>query len=236
MASMLTLQNTINWCRPYMKQQPFDVVNQEPAVTSANNVLGIMIGPPCIWRFNRSSLQFNVTGTSSDYPVTVNDLGAIEEQWIQDSTGKQFELEGAVTLPRDSSNPSRPKQVAPQYDNNDGLITFRLKPLPNGPYTVYMDYQRKMSPLTCFGSDWGPVPDEFQYIFNLGFKAELGQLTNDGRWQLWQRDFMARVLSAQDGLDDQAKAIFLGQFEQFSASLTRSAGKVNTGTNARGQQ
>lgn len=236
MASILTLQNTINWCRPFLKQQPFDVTNQEPALTCGNNVLGIMLGPPLVWRFNRNTIQIPVTDVTTDYPIVVSDMGAMEDLWLADSTGKTHSMEGAISLPRDSSNPSRPKKMSPQYDDNQGTITFRVNPIPNANYTVFIDYQKKMAPLQNWASPWAPVPDEFQYIFNIGFKAEMGQLTNDARFPIWQRDFVARLLSAQDGLDDQAKAIFLGQFEAFSASLTRAAGRVQTGTNARGSQ
>lgn len=236
MASILTLQNTINWCRPYLKQQPFDVTNTEPAVTSANNVLGVMVGPPMIWRFNRNMIQIPVTAAATDYAIVVSDFGSMEDLWLEDATGKMHSVEGAISLPRDSANPSRPKQVSPQYDDNQGTITFRVKPIPNTDYTIFIDYQKKLVPLESWASPWAPVPDEFQYIFNLGFKAEMAQLTNDARFPIWQRDFVARLLSAQDGLDEQAKAIFLGQFEAFTASLTRAAGRVQTGTNARGSQ
>ena len=233
MASTITIQNTINWAKPYLKQQPLNVNNLEPALTAANIVLETMLGPPLRYRFNRASLSIPLTQGSTDYEIAVPNLGFIETQWLADSSGKIHQLNGAVSLPKESQQ-SRPKEISPQYDDNQGNITFRVKPAPDNGYTAYLDYQKKAPILTSWAQTWSPIPDEFGYCFNWGFLTVIGMLTNDSRFPVWEKYFLGRLLGLQDGLDDQARAIFLGQWAAISGTLTRSAGSVNSGVSGRG--
>lgn len=233
MASSISIQATINFVKPYLKLQPLNVNNLEPALTAANIVLETILGPPLRWRFNRSSLSIALTQGNTDYAVSVPNLGFIETQWLVDGNGKTAELNGAVALPKESQQ-GRPKEIAPQYDDNAGNITFRVKPAPNAAYTAYLDFQQKAPILSSWAQTWAPIPDEFGYCFNWGFLTIVGMLTNDSRFPVWEKYFLGRVLGAQDGLDEQAKAIFLGNWMAVTGTITRATSGVNAGVAGRG--
>lgn len=225
---------TIVFCTTIIKNQRLNVNGQEPGLTIGNIVLQRMIGPPCRWRFNRANFSIPInTAGGTDYQVSVPTLGFIEDQWLMDANDKVHELKGAVSLPKFSSK-KRPTEVAPQYDDNAGNITFRFNSIPDQPYTAYFDFQQKAALITGWSNPWGNVPDEFSYIFNKGYLALAGLLVNDARFPIWEKDFAAGVLGAQDGLDEQAKAIFLGQWANDMRSVARSQAAGQAGSSARG--
>jgi hypothetical protein len=232
MAVTLNLQNTITWTQTLIKQQPLNVTNMEPGLTCANMVLQRVLGAPFVWRFNRANTSFtalNADGT--DYAVAIGDLGRIETQWLLDNTGTIQPLEGAICLPK-SATVDRPRQLAPQYDDNAGNITFRLDVVPDlesGPYTVFIDYQRKAQLMTSYGSTFGPVPDEFSYVFNMLFLAFAGQLTGDARAFAWGSQGVAALIGAQKGLKAQEIAIFLGEWERAMQTMASAQGMEKLG-------
>jgi hypothetical protein len=166
--------------------------------------------------------------------VSASKLGRIETQWLTDATGNIHELEGAVTLAKVGAS-KRPTKVAPVYDDNAGNVTFRFNAVPNAAYTAYFDYQQKAQLITSWASPWGVIPDECGYIYNKGFLALAALLVNDARFPIWERDFVGALLGAQDGLDEQAKAIFLGQWLSDTRSAARSQGAVQGGVAGRSQ-
>ena len=50
MATTLNLRNTMNFVAPFLKNQPLEVSNMEPALMVGNIVLSAMLGPPLRWR------------------------------------------------------------------------------------------------------------------------------------------------------------------------------------------
>ena len=235
MATTQNIMNSIVSVQTLIKNQRLNVNGQEPAFTAANLTLQRILGPPFIWRQNRASLAINISPLSgTDYTVSVPNLGRIETQWLQDATGKVMELTGDVVLAR-AAAVQRPTKVAPQYDDNLGNITFRFNAVPDKPYTAFFDYQQKAQLITSWASPWGVIPDECGYIYNHGFLAICSQLVGDARFTIWNRDFVAALLGAQDGLDEQAKAIFLSQWLSDARSMTRSQGAVQGGVAGRQQ-
>lgn len=237
MAVTLNLQNTINWAQTLIKQQPLNVSNMEPGLTCANMVLQRVLGSPFVWRFNRGNVNFDIANAGgTDYDIDVGDLGRIETQWLVDNLGNILPLEGAVCLPR-SATVDRPQQMSPQYDDNTGFITFRMNCVPDigtatvggGPYDVFVDYQKKAELMTSFGSNFGPVPDEFSYIFNMLFLAFAGQLASDPRAFAWSSQGVAALLGAQKGLKAQEIAIFLGEWERAMQTIASSQGMEKLG-------
>jgi hypothetical protein len=124
---------------------------------------------------------------------------------------------------------SRPTEIARQYDDNAGNLTFRMNRVPDVTYTVFGDYQRKPPILTGPASPWGPVPDQFAYIYHQGFLALMMVLINDSRFPIFEQYFTARLLGAQDGLSDQERNIFLGDWTRVMQTVARSQGSVNAG-------
>jgi hypothetical protein len=235
MATTRTVMNSLVFVSTLLKNQQLSVNNWEPGMTMANNVLQWMLQPPFVWRFNRASLTFPISKTlGSDYTLSVPNLGRIESQWLTDTAGTIFELNGAVTLARVGIS-RRPVEVAPQYDDNQGNITFRFNSIPNQNYNANFDIQMKPQMLTSPASTFGPVPDEFGYLFNKGMLSEGALLVNDSRFEIWRKDFVAGLLATQDGLDAQAKAIFYEQMLNMGRTATRSQAAGQGGSQGRQQ-
>lgn len=236
MAQLLNLQNSINFATPILKNQPLQVSNQEPALTAANMVLGTMLGAPCKWRFNRAAFSIPITPAGlTDYVIGLPSLGFLETLWLVDAAaGKIHALTGAISLAVDG-NVGRPTKLAVQFDDNLGNITFRVDKVPDQNYTVYGNFQQKAEPMTSAASPWGPVPDEFQYIFNWGFLCFMSLLVNDSRFPIFENYFIARLLGAQDGLTDQERNIFVANWMALAQTLSRSQGAVQAGVAGRGK-
>ena len=235
MATTLTLQNAINFATPILKNQPLMVSNFEPALSAANIVLGTILGPPFRWRFNRNTLSFPITSASTDYVQSLPDFGFLETQWLTDSGGAIHQLTGAIALAKESAS-ARPTLLAAEFDDNAGNITFRVDRVPDQNYTVNGDYQKKAIMMTSPASPWGVVPDEFSYIFNEGFLSLMMLLVNDSRFPIFENYFTSRLLSAQDGLTDQARDIFLGNWMRVLQTVQRAQGMTNLATAGRAKQ
>lgn len=238
MATTLTLQNSINFARPILKMQPLDVTGLEPALTAGNIVLQTMLAAPFRWRWNRGTFSFGTVVTTpvvtTDYLVNIPDFGFLEDQWLVDPNSKVHQLKGEISLAVDSSV-SRPTLIAPQFDDNAGNITFRLQNSPDQVYTVNGNYQRKPGLLTSFAAPWGVVPDEFSFVYNYGFLTLVALLINDSRFPIFEKWFIGRLLGLQDGLDDQARDIFLGNWMNLSRTVSRTQGAAQGGNAGRAQ-
>lgn len=235
MAVTLTLSDTITFTQTLIKNQRLNVNNLQPGITFANIILQRMQGPPFVWRFNRATVSIAITNAGgTDYVQVLPSLGHIETQWLTDVSGKVFQLKGAVSIAKVNAT-KRPTEFAPVYDDNNGNITFRFNAIPDQSYTAVLDYQQKPQLITSFGSSWGNVSDEFAYIYNLGFLSMAGMLVNDARFPIWEKDFIAHLLGAQDGLDEQARNIFIGDWMNTTRTVVRSAGAVNAGIASRQQ-
>lgn len=229
------VMNSVVYVQTLIKNQRLNVNGQEPALTMSNVILQRVLGPPFIWRQNRASFSVPITaGGGTDYLVSLPNLGRIETQWLSDSKGQQTELTGALCLAKVSAS-RRPTKVAPQYDDNLGNITFRFNSVPDQNYTAWFDYQQKAQLITSWANPWGVIPDECGYIYNTGFLSLGALLVNDARFGIWEREFVGSLLGAQDGLDEQARAIFLGQWLSDMRTATRSQGAVQGGVAGRGQ-
>lgn len=223
MAVTINLQAVITWVQPLLRQQPLNVTNLEPGLTFGNLVLQRLLGPPMRWRFNRANASWAISqGGGTDYVVVISDLLWPEVYWLTDANGIVQPLQGKVVLPK-SASIDRPGEVSPVYDDNAGNITFRFNKVPNANYTAFADYQRKAQLLTSYGSTFGPVPDEFSYIFQKMYLALAGQLVGDPRAPLWTQEGLASLFGAQTGLTVQEIAIFLGEWDRLINSLQNSA-------------
>lgn len=233
MATTLTVQDGLTFTRAYIKQQPVNVNNQQPGLGMAQIILNIILGPPFVWRFNR--LTFNIpitTAGGTDYVNYLPLLGHLETQWLTDAQGKFYELGGEVTLAKVGMT-KQPTKVSPQYDDNQGNITFRFNSIPDKNYTAYFDYQQKAPLITGYGQPLGTVPDEFAHIFYTGLLTWCGMLVNDARFPIFEKRFLADLLAAQDGLDAQAKIIFMGEWLEFTRTAMRSQGSAQQGIGGR---
>lgn len=216
----LNLRNTMNFAGPFLKNQPQEVSNMEPAVMVGNIVLSMMLGPPLRWRQNRREISFAINGSATDYLQSVANFGFIESGWLVDSQNNQYSLNGAVELPMCVSV-KRPERIAPQFDDNAGNITFRMETIPDAAYTCYVDFQQTAPLITSPASGWGPVPDYFNYIFNFGYLAVIALLTNDSRFPIFEKWFIGRLLNAQGALSEQERNIFLANWATAMVTVKR---------------
>lgn len=229
MASSINLQAVITWVQTILRQQPLNVTNLEPGLTFANLVMQRVLGPPMRWRFNRGNVSWAISQAGgTDYAVTIPDLLWPEDYWLVNAGGTTQPVEGRVHLPK-SASIDRPGEICPVYDDNEGNITMRCNTIPDAPYTAFMDYQRKAKLLTSFGSTFGPVPDEFSYIFQRLYLAMSGQLVGDPRAAAWSQEGVAALLGAQNGLTLQEIAIFLAQWDRLINSLQNNQGLQKIG-------
>jgi hypothetical protein len=234
MATTFSLMDSWVFVTTLLKNQRLNVNNMQPGLQMGNNVLGIMLGPPFAWPFNRSNLEIAIThAAGTDYNVSAPELDHIETQWLNDANGGIFELKGATSMAKVSTK-RRPMTVAPVYDDNEGNITFRFNSLPDQNYIASFDYQRKATKLTSPASTFGPIPDQFAYLYNKGMLSEGALLVNDARFTIWRREFIAGVLATQDGLDEQAKSIFYDQMMNTGRTAVRSQSAGQSGAAGRG--
>lgn len=229
----LSIQASLTYVQTLIDNQRLNVNNMEPAVTMANTVLGTMLGPPFIWRQNRTNISFPIgTAGKTDYFQYVPGLGFIETQWLEDEDGNKLELNGSTALAKVSSQRT-PTLIAAQYDDNQGNITFRVNSVPDADYTVYLDTQNAAPLIMSPADTFTPLSDYFGYLFNKGMLSEGALLVNDSRFSIWRSEWIAQMLATQDGLDAQAKDMFYSQFMNTTRTVQRSSGATQNGTGGR---
>lgn len=233
MSTNLTIQNSVTYCSTLIKNQRMNINNYEPGLTAARDILQLMLAPPFVWRFNRGSFSIAISQAGgTDYVVNVPTLGRIETQWLVTSADVIWDLNGAVALSKVSSV-RRPVTVAPQYDDNQGNVTFRFNSVPDQTYTAFFDYQQKPPLITGWSQGFGPVPDEFAFIFNKWMLSEAALIVNDARFEIWRREAIAGLLATQDGLDAQAKNMFYDQMMNVGRTNFRGQSLGQSGAKAR---
>lgn len=145
MATQNTIASTLGWVAGSNLNRPTQNVAgflYEPALTSANWVMSVILGPPFAWQWNRSTASFTTVAGQSDYQVNLPTYGWLEKATATNSnfTPPVFELQ-IDTLKAASGKNNVPYWISPVFDNNAGQITFRLMPIPDQTYTVTLTYQ-----------------------------------------------------------------------------------------------
>jgi hypothetical protein len=218
MSSSITVQDTVNWALAYLEQQPMSINGMHPALGSANLVLQTILGPPFAWPFNRRILSY--TSTGQDYTVAgMNDFGFLEGGTVQASTGgKSWEISVKNLLLFDTQS-ARPAFCSPLIDDGMGNITFRLSPAPDQGYIVMLPYQKKAPLMSSLAFTWSPVPDEKNYICQWGFLALMSLIGNDARFAEYNIKFITALLSAQGGLGEMERNIFLANWTRVMSQI-----------------
>jgi hypothetical protein len=84
MAATKTLQNSVDWVRPFLNWANLTIgTNNEPAFTSANQALQTIVGPPFVWPWNRSQATFYTSAGIQDYNVAISNFGFLETATIE---------------------------------------------------------------------------------------------------------------------------------------------------------
>ncbi len=102
-----------------------------------------------------------------------------------------------------------PVRISPQMDDNAGNITFRLQPAPNRVYSAEVIFQKRIPQLmNSLSSTWAPIPDHYSYLYQPGFLALMMTFYNDPRAETFNRKFVATILGAAEGLEEEQRNIF----------------------------
>jgi hypothetical protein len=218
-SSTIQLQRTINYAQQFIRLSPLvfalNTAN-DPAFSNADYVLQMMLAPPFAWRWNRANsgspsepLFSTIIGTT-DYSISLPEFGWLEKATIYDPNNgyKNNEL-GIVLIKSPELKPNQPTQIATQYDDGEGNITFRVFPAPDKVYNVVIEYQKSAQLFTSPTQTWAPVPDYLSYIYNEGFFAKACEYTNDPRFQVAMQFFLQDLTANAEGLTDSQKNLWL---------------------------
>lgn len=212
MASTQNLQNTLNWCQPFISNLPmFIQPGMEPAVTCANMVLQTILGPPFAWRWNRNTTSFTaVVGNSDNVKTGLTDFGRIERVYTTiGSTPKNREITKFTDIMAPPTETDVPDALCVANDDDAGNITFRSGPAYDQTYAVTVVYQKKPVLFSSLASFWAPVPDELGYIYNWGFLALAMMFNDDPRYAATNQKFVGCLLAHSEGLTEEQKSLFI---------------------------
>lgn len=239
MASNFNLQDTVNWCEPFMSGKPLflGAINQ-PALTSANIVLQTILSPPFTWRWNRAeAAPFNTVVGNTDNAAALADFGFIERAFLKLAQQPTYEIPNIKDSlgPASASEEDRPHTIAAQLDDNAGNITFRVNPAYDQIYSAVVMYQKKAPIMLSLASTWSPMPDEMSFIYNHGFLAMCLLFDDDARFQIINSKFVAALLSSSQGLSEMQRNIFAERWTTQVAQAETAGLKARQGVQARSQ-
>src|ERR1700677_301926 len=171
-STTITIQNTLDWLTAFILQRPTIGIGNspsglEPALTTANMVMQMILQPPFMWSWNRVVLTtaFTTVAGQSDYPISLPNYGFLENATLVNAsasgaTPPNTPLEIYSVLAKDGKQ-NKPNKIAVISDDDNGNITFRVFPVPNAVYTVDLDYQKAPILATALGTTtWAPIPDK----------------------------------------------------------------------------
>ncbi len=218
MATTLHISDTLAWTYAFLVGRPTSGVGgfaNEPALTSANYTMQSILAPPFKWEWNRKKVFPAITTVAgtSDYVVALSDYGWLEKATLTNpnpigNEPPKHELEIYEILAVDGQQ-NRPTSIAVLLDDNAGNITFRLFPVPDGVYTVGLDYQKAPILATDLSATWAPIPDKLAFLYERGLLAQMQGMYNVQLYLAGMEMFFRQLVGAAEGLDEMQKAIFL---------------------------
>jgi len=213
MASTITINQTLSWVAPFILGRPTKGVlgaTNEPALTSANKILQMMLAPPFRWSWNRIQTTFYTIVNQSDYVINVSNWGYLEKatSYNASDTTPTREVEVYQTLAADTvAGP--PQRIVPMFDDGNGNITFRVFPSPDNIYLMTITMQKAAPLLTDLSGSWSPVPDKYAYLYEQGLLATLQGMYSERMYALNMQLFLRQLVAASEGLSETERAIFL---------------------------
>ena len=230
-SSSITLLRSLEWCKRFVFNRQLSIGDfKEPFLTSANIVYQTILSAPFAWRWNRQVITFSTIQGIQDYVQPCN-FGYIENASVQDTSASGAgwtEISPKIDLALNTSQ-SRPEFISGQLDDGLGNITFRLMPVPDKVYQVSITVQQKPALLTSLNQTWAPIPDEFSFIYQVGLLSFMYEFADDPRSSAKRQQFVAHLLSANDGLTDTERNIFLNNYFSLSLDQMYRANNINQG-------
>ncbi len=138
------------------------------------------------------------------------------------------ELEVKDTLAQESVL-GQPAYISAITDDNNGNITFRLQGAPDQAYELNVIYQKTPGNFSATSDFWNPIPDYLSYLYNSGFLGKALEYKGDERFAYEHQQFLKQVVSANDGLTEEQKSIFLGD----RLNVAREQGSLQSSQQAR---
>jgi hypothetical protein len=80
-------------------------------------------------------------------------------------------------------------------------------------------YERDAPVIYSVAQTWAPVPDDKIYICQWGFLALMSLIGNDARFNEYNAKFVTALLSAQGGLNEMERNLFLGNWLKAAAQV-----------------
>lgn len=198
---------------------------------------------------NSTVPSWNATtaGTTTDNGVTWTNLGPIPNSsasfnfgWIENAsvqdivptTHKWYPLSNKVDLSLDSSQ-GRPQNISAELPQTLG-ITFRLLPVPSSAFPVAITMQQAATLITSLNGNWGPIPDDLGYVYQVGLLSWMFEFADDSRWAGARQRFIAALLGAAEGLTATEVDIFLNNYQALSLSPMERQIQLQQGNQGRG--
>lgn len=147
---MYLLQNTINFCLPFVQYAPLTAgFGFEPATTIANMVRDIFFSPPLVWGWNRNENSlYSTAATVQDYTIAITDFGFLEKVSLTDVSGNTWEVKdiyntNVLTKTSNTADScARPNAVAVIRSTPGVNITIRFMSVPDQAYVINLTYQK----------------------------------------------------------------------------------------------
>jgi hypothetical protein len=184
----------------------------DPALSNADWVRQFILSPPFAWWWNRVEVPTIQTQAGvTDYVVSLPSFGWIEKAvlFYPDNGNVAQELEVENNLAPETI-PNLPLKIAAQLGDDAGNVTFRLSPAPDAVYNLSIITQKSAATFANLSDFWTPVPNYLSYVYNELFLYKALEYMNDPRSQEVYQVAMQSLISANMGLSDDQKSIFLG--------------------------
>jgi hypothetical protein len=102
-------------------------------------------------------------------------------------------------------------------------------PTPDKVYPVSITVQQKPLLLTSLNQTWGPIPDEFSFIYQIGLLSYMYEFADDSRSAIKRQQFVSHLLGASEGLTATQVNIFLSNFQNLSLAQPEKTIQGNQG-------
>ena len=238
-----TLAESVEWASFYLGRRSFYGLDSsypyEPALTTANVIIQTMLQPPFKWRWNRNTKVFLVTEAAegADTVVAIPDFGFIEIATViplsGPNEGQSIQIPEIRTNLSLSGDQGRPHTIAPYFDDNEGNISFRFNPGQiDIDSNIELVYQKAPVLMTSTSSVW-PIPDSYGHIYDNGLLFYFLLYAGDSRAFAIGQKFASNLIALSEGLDEQDKAIFLGEWETILTQAARGQYKMQLANDGR---
>jgi hypothetical protein len=239
-----TIQNSIDYSQTYIQYSPLNVgVANEPAITIANEVQNLVVGPPFTWGWNRKedSTLSTVAGTQ-DYTVNLTDFAYLEKVSLTDPNGAVFEIvdvyNTAALGKADSSTNKRqrPNAACVLLVTYGTSVKIRFMGCPDVIYNVSLTYQKLVTPMAALtgGTGTWTIPPQYSDVYNSLFLAEALATVDDARAVQYRQRGVTALLAKSEGLSELQKNAFLEQYWMRDRQQQSGALRTQQSVQARG--